>query len=192
MEGSLRPLYLKSICFCATKLISSCIHSNAITSPYIGSSEYFYNYFKTLCEFAQALSMLRVHSAVQLLGSGAVCRATVAALGSLQFLFSAETSKIPLERVIVESQHSSCCFYTTTLPLLKVTLVSAFDAVTRADLSIFSSMAAETFSWVLKKGLTCATFGNCQGPGVMLAAHPCSDFIRKRMCPGIQILYFLC
>lgn len=59
------------------------MHSNAITSPYIGSSEYFYNYFKTLCEFAQALSMLRVHSAVQLLGSGAVCRATVAALGSL-------------------------------------------------------------------------------------------------------------
>lgn len=75
-----------------------------------------------------------------------------------QFPFSAETSEIHLERIIEESQHSSCSLYTTTLPLLKATLVSTFDAVTKADLRVFSGVAAETFSLVLKKGLTCATF----------------------------------
>lgn len=76
-------------------------------------------------------------------------------LAQLTF-FCCETSRIPLRRVILGSQHSSCSLHTTTLSLVKENLVSAFDGI--SDSNILNSMAVETFCSVLKKELTCTTF----------------------------------
>ena len=148
--------------------------------------------------FARTLSIVRVHYCrVLLLGSPAVVKLVKLQLQPIreyesqkfaQLTLSCWQSKIPLERVIVESQHSSCSPHTTALSLVKENLVSAFDGI--SDWSIFNNMAVEGFSSVLKKGLTCTTFWNCPRPGIVLAAYSCSDFIRKRMCTGILVVYF--
>lgn len=56
----------------------------------------------------------------------------------------------------MESRHSAYSPPTTILSVEKENLVSAFDGI--SDLNIMNSMAAEAFSSVLKKGLTCTTF----------------------------------
>lgn len=100
---------------------------------------------------------------------------------------------MPLKRVTVQSVFFMLSSYHH--PLVQEDLVSAFDGISDLNglnsmVNGLNSMAVEVFSSVLKKALTCTTLGNCPRPGVVLAAYPCSDFIRERMHTGIQAIFF--